>query len=543
MILTRRLLWLSVLPVLLVFPPSSALQAAATSVETAVGASTGKGHGLDDRVIEHKLKNGMTLLMVERHQTPVLSINLIFGVGGANEEFGMTGVAHLYEHMAFKGTRRLGTKDYARERTDLDALDRLSAQMEEVRRKLSEKGPAKGSDSTADDHPQMRELQQQFKAAQERAQQWVVGNEMALLYQRHGAVGLNASTGKDVTRYSVSLPANRLLLWAAVEADRMSNPVLREFYKERAVVMEERRLRTDDSPSGLLYEAFAAAAFQAHPYGFPTIGWASDIQSLTPAVTEQFFRAHYGPGNAVVSIVGDIDPPKVIALVEDTFGRIPPSGTPARTVTAEPPQHGERRAEVEFDAEPLLLVGYHKPGLDHPDDFVFDVIDSVLSEGVTSRLFHRLVREKRLAASVGVEANYPGVRDANLFVVSGVPLAPHTTTELEQAIYDELERLKQDPVTAQELEKVLNNLDAALVRSLRSNSGLASQLAYFQTVAGTWRYLLTARDRIAAVTPADIQRVAAKYFVKTNRTVATLVKPAGTAAPTSAKLQTGPRTP
>jgi predicted Zn-dependent peptidase len=389
----------------------------------------------------------------------------------------------------------------------------------------------------------MRELQQQFKAGQERAQQWVVGNEMALLYQRHGAVGLNASTGKDVTRYSVSLPANRLPLWAAVETDRMSNPVLREFYKERAVVMEERRLRTDDSPSGLLYEAFAAAAFQAHPYGFPTIGWASDIQSLTPAVTQQFFRAYYGPGNAVVSIVGDIDPPKVIALVEDTFGRIPPSVTPARTVTAEPPQHGERRVEVEFDAEPLLLVGYHKPGLDHPDDFVFDVIDSVLSEGVTSRLFHRLVREKRLAASVGVEANYPGVRDANLFVVSGVPLAPHTTTELEQAIYDELERLKQDPVTAQELEKVLNNLDAALVRSLRSNSGLASQLAYFQTVAGTWRYLLTARDRIAAVTPADIQRVAARYFVKTNRTVATLVKPAGTAAPISAKLKTGPRTP
>jgi predicted Zn-dependent peptidase len=368
-------------------------------------------------------------------------------------------------------------------------------------------------------------LRQKFKEVQERAQQWVVGNELALLYQRHGAVGLNASTGKDVTRYTVSLPANRLPLWAAIEADRMSHPVLREFYKERAVVMEERRLRTDDSPHGLLYETFTAAAFQAHPYGFPTIGWASDIQSLTPAMTEEFFRQYYGPGNAVIAIVGDINPPEVIKLVEQSFGKIPASGAPPRIVTVEPSQRGERRVEVEFDAEPILLIGYHKPGLEHPDDFVFDVIDSVLSEGVTSRLFHRLVREQRVAASIGVEASFPGVRDANLFVVSAVPLAPHTAAEVEQAIYEELERLKREPVTPRELEKVLNNLDAALVRSLRSNSGLASQLSYFQIVSGSWQYLLRARDRIAAVTPADIQRVAATYFVKPNRTVATLVKP------------------
>jgi predicted Zn-dependent peptidase len=521
MILTQRLLLLSVLSVLLSCPHTPTLRAAVGA--DLVRSTVAKTSGLEDRVIQHALKNGMTLLMVERHQVPVVSINLLFGVGGANEQFGRTGVAHLYEHMAFKGTRTLGTRNYGRERTDLEALDRLSVQMEELRRRLV----AKGGKET-DEDPQLRELKQQFKTTQDRAQQWVIGNEMALLYQRHGAVGLNASTGKDVTRYSVSLPANRLPLWAVVEADRMSNPVMREFYKERAVVMEERRLRTDDSPTGLLYEAFGAAAFQAHPYGFPTVGWSSDIQALTPAVTEQFFREHYGPGNAVVAIVGDIKPAEVIALVEDTFGRIPASGAPPRIVTSEPPQRGERRLEVEFEAEPVVLIGYHKPGLGHPDDFVFDVIDSVLSEGVTSRLFHRLVREKRLAASVSVESNFPGVRDANLFVISAVPLTPHTTVELEQAIYEELEHLKTEPVTARELEKVLNNLDAALVRSLRSNSGLASQLAYFQTVARSWRYLLTVRDRIAAVSPADIQRVAAAYFVKSNRTVATLVKPNGT---------------
>ncbi len=487
----------------------------------ASGAEDPKPKGLAERVIQHKLANGMTVLLVERHQTPVVSINLTFGVGGLNEETGRTGVAHLYEHMAFKGTRSLGTRDYARERPLLDELDRLNAAIEQLREQLRASGQ--------EDSPELQKLRLAFKEAQDRAGAIVVGNEMALLYQRHGAVGLNASTGKDVTRYTVSLPANRLPLWAAVEADRMANPVLREFYKERAVVMEERRLRTEDSPAGLLSEAFAAAAFQAHPYGFPTIGWSSDILALTPGVTEQFFRTYYGPANAVVAIVGDINPPKVLTLIEKTFGKIAGTPPPPGIVTIEPPQRGERRVEIEFNAEPVLLIGYHKPGLGHPDDFVFDVLDSVLSEGVTSRLYDRLVQEKRLAVSIGTDSGFPGVLGPNLFVVSATPRAPHTTAELEAAIYEELDRLKTEPVSAQELEKVMNNLDAGLIRSLRSNSGLASQLAYYQTVAKDWRYLLKARDRIAAVTPADIQRVAAQYLVKSNRTVATLVKPVSSA--------------
>lgn len=480
--------------------------------------------GLADRVMEHKLANGLTLLMVERHQTPVVSINLTFGVGGINEHTGMTGVAHLYEHMAFKGTQTLGTKDYERERLQLAKLDQLNAALEKARAAQPEDQTGPPAEKPPVESPTVKELREAFRQAQELAGEWVISNEMSLLYQRHGAIGLNASTSKDVTRYTVSLPANRLPLWAAIEADRMAHPVLREFYKERAVVMEERRLRTEDNPYGLLYEAFAAAAFQAHPYGFPTIGWASDIQALTPAATEQFFRTYYGPGNATIAIVGDINPSEVIPLVESTFGKIPASLPPPRVVTVEPRQQGERRLEVEFDAEPLLLIGYHKPALGHPDDFVFDALDSVLGEGVTSRLYQRLVRDKRLAASVETEANYPGVRAANLFVIGAVPLAPHTAAEIEEEIYRELDRLKTEPVTDKELEKVLNNLDALLIRTLRSNAGLAGQLAYFQVVAKDWRHVLNARDRIAAVTPADIQRVASQYLVKANRTVATLVR-------------------
>jgi predicted Zn-dependent peptidase len=486
-----------------------------------LGQAAAAGPSLADRVIEHRLANGLTVLLVERHQSPIVSINMTFGVGGLDERTGMTGVAHLYEHMAFKGTRTIGSRDYQQERPLLEELDRLNDQIDRLQAELADT-PADKADPAKP--KELERLRQQFMQTQERASEWVVGNEMSLLYQRHGAVGLNASTGKDVTRYTVSLPANRLPLWAAIESDRMAHPVLREFYKERAVVMEERRLRTDDSPTGLLYETFVAAAFQAHPYGFPTIGWASDIQALTPAATEAFFRTYYGPGNAVIAIVGDINPADTMALIERSFGSIPPASTPPRVVTVEPPQRGERRVTVEFEAEPIVMVGYHKPSIGHPDDPVFDVLDAVLSEGVTSRLYRRLVRELKLAASVSTDSGTPGVRSANLFLISAAPLAPHSTVELEAAIEEELTRLKREPVSPDELAKVLNNLDAGLVRALRSNSGLASQLAYFQVVAKDWRYVLASRDRIAAVTPADIQRVAAKYFTPSNRTVATLIR-------------------
>ena len=481
--------------------------------------------GLVDRVVEQKLANGMIILMVERHQTPVVSLNMTFGVGGVNEQVGQTGLAHLYEHMAFKGTRTVGTKNYEKEQPVLEEWYRVGTELEQRQRDLARRGQEKPG--SPEDRAVIERLQKRFTELQEQAGQFVAGNEMALLYQRQGGVGLNAATGKDLTRYMINLPANRLPLWAALEADRMAHPVLREFYKERGVVMEERRLRNDDSPSGLLYETFTSAAFRAHPYGIPTIGWESDILSLTPADTEAFFKAHYGPGNATIAIVGDIHPPDVMVLIEQTFGKIPSAPPQPPIVTVEPPQRGERRVEVEFDAEPSVVIGFHKPALGHPDDYVFDVIDAVLGDGLTSRLYTNLVREKRIAASVNSDSNYPGVRSPNLFVLSATPLAPHTTAEIEAAIYAELERLKTEPVSAKELEKVLNNLDADLVRALRSNGGLASQLALYQTVAGDWRYVVKARDKIATVRPADIQRVAAEYFTKSNRTVATLVKKAG----------------
>ena len=485
-----------------------------------IGVLFAASPSLADRVIEHKLANGLTILMVERHQTPVVSINITFAVGGINEQVGQTGLAHLYEHMAFKGTRLVGTTNYEKEKPILDELASVGTELDQRERDVA----AKGGAATADERAAIESLQKRFLDLQAQASRYVVGNEMALLYQRHGGVGLNASTGKDVTRYMISLPSNRLPLWAAIESDRMANPVLREFYKERGVVMEERRLRNDDSPNGLLFETFTSTAFRAHSYGIPTIGWGSDILSLTPAATEAFFKAHYGPDQATIALVGDINPKETIALIEQTFGKIPAAPPPPPLVTVEPEQRGERRIEVEFDAEPAIVIGYHKPGLGHPDDDVFDVIDAVLSDGLTSRLHQTLVLEKRLAVSVGSDASHPGVRAPNLFIFTATPLAPHTAAEVEAAVYEEIERLKREPVASKELEKVLNNLDADLIRGLRSNSGLASQLALYQAVAGDWRYILTSRDKVAAVTAADVQRVATQYFTKSNRTVAVLVK-------------------
>ena len=469
---------------------------------------------LEDRVVEHRLANGLTLLLMERHQAPIVAVNLTYKVGGVYEHNGITGVAHLYEHMAFKGTRTIGVTDAEKEKPVLEELDRLAEAV--MAEKL--KGPAA-------DQTRLAALRKRFVEVEAQAQQFVVPAELATLYQRNGGVGLNATTGKDVTRYFLSFPANRLPLWAAVESDRMANGVLREFYKEKKVVLEERRQSTDNSSNGRLHEAFAAAAFLAHPYGQPVIGWPSDLEALSRTQTEAFFQTYYGPVNAVLAVVGDIKPKEVIALVENTFGRIPARPPAPPVLTEEPPYSGERRVEVEFSAEPQLLIGYHKPSASHPDDDVFDVLESLLSEGRTSRLYKRLVQEKQLALNISAFSDYPGAQYPNLFVISAAPRAPHTTTEIEQAVYEELDRLKREPVSPHELQKILNQVDAAQVRALRSNSGMASRLAYFQAISGDWRETFKRRDRIAKVTPDDIRRVAAQYFTKSNRVVATLVKP------------------
>lgn len=475
---------------------------------------------LDGRVVERTLDNGLRVLIVKRSAVPTVSFNLTVRVGSVDEPGGQSGLAHLFEHMAFKGTETIGTSDFAQERPLLEELDRLEADLQRARH-ASGKG----------DEERETEVRRRIEDAQARARSVVVPNEYGALYDRHGAVGFNASTGADLTRYTVSLPANRLPLWMALESDRFRRPVFREFYTERDVVLEERRMRVENNPVGKLYEALFAAAFTAHPYRVPTIGWSSEVTALTAPEARTFFASHYGPENSVLAIVGDVDVDDAFTRVADAFGAIPPRPAPAPNATREPPQEGERRIEVEHDAQPQLVVAYHRPGIEDPDDPVFDVIESLLSSGRRSRLYAELVSARQVAVAASASADEPGARYPSLFVLDAVPRAPHTLEDVESALWEQIERLQREPVSDRELARVVNRLDADLVRSLQSNAGLASQLAYFQTVAGDWRYVLTIRDRVAAVTPKDIQRVASTWFVKSNRTVARLVRPARTKTP------------
>jgi predicted Zn-dependent peptidase len=470
------------------------------------------GAGLADRVREHSLKNGLKLLLVERHTSPTVAAWIRFRVGGVDERSDERGLAHMLEHMLFKGTKTLGTTDFAAEKPLLDKIETTAQQL------LAEKAKgAKGDQALAD------RLQKELKELEAEAGKYVVKEEFADLYAKNGGVGYNAFTSKDGTTYLINLPANKLELWAAIEADRLQNAVLREFYTERDVVMEERRRSYEAEPEGKLWEMFLATAFVAHPNGQPVIGWGSDIAFLTRTKAEEFFHRYYAPNNAIIAIVGDIDPDKTIALVEKYFGSIPP-GTPVPPVEVEEPvQAGEKRLEVVGDAGSQLLIGYHKPTLPTPDDYIFDVIDMLLSDGRTSRLYKKLVVEKQLVTDISA-FTAPGHRYPNLFIVGATPQEPHTIQEVEAAIYDELERLKTEPVTERELQQILNKLEYEEVRQMVSIGGLARNLTEYEAIAGSWRYLIDHRQKVATVTPADIMRVAQKYLTKENRTVGFITK-------------------
>lgn len=473
------------------------------------------GAGLEERVREHTMKNGMKLLMVERHTSPTISAWIRFRVGSVDERSDERGLAHLLEHMLFKGTRTLGTTDYAAEKTLLDKIEE-TAQLLMLEQAKRDKGDA----------ARIAELRKELDRLEAAAGKFVVKEEFAQIYAKNGGAGYNAFTSRDGTTYLINLPSNKLELWAVIESDRMRNAVLREFYTERNVVMEERRRSAEAEPMGKLWEAFLAMEFVAHPYGQPTIGWMSDIEYLSRTKAEAFLHKYYAPNNAIVAIVGDIDPDATIALVERYFGAIPPRVPVGPVMVEEPTQSGEKRLEVVGDAEPQILIGFHKPTYPNPDDYVFDVIDMLLTEGRTSRLYKKLVVEKQIATEVG-SFTAPGSRYPNLFILDAATRAPHTIQEVERAILDELERLKKEPVTDRELQQILNRLESQEVRQMGSNGGLARNLTEYEATTGSWRYLIEHRKKVAAVTAADVARVARHYFVEENRTVGFITRKEG----------------
>jgi len=465
-----------------------------------------------------RLDNGMRFLLVRRGTAPVFAAILRFRVGSADDRSGETGLAHLFEHLAFKGTSLIGARDPDAERQILDDIDRTVRDLQ-----------AEIDKGDAADPSRLEALRERLKTLQKRGAELVEKDEFSDIFTSNGAAGLNARTSPDLTSYYVSLPSNRLELWCLMESARLRDPVLREFYSERDVVMEERRYRIDNDPQGKLYEQLLLSAFSAHSYRVAAVGWMSDLQRLTRPQAETFRHLYYVPNNAVGAIVGDIDPGAAEALLRRYFDAIPKGPAPPPSATVEPPQAGERRVTVEFDAEPQILIAYHKPGLQHPDDPVFEVLDGVLSSGRTGRLYRRLVTEAQVASSV-TTFEAPGQRFPNLYAIGAEPRAPHTTQEVERAVLEELERLRDEPVGEDELKKIRGQLEADAIYALRSSTSLAGLLSFYEILTGDWRNLVRRNEALKMVTAAQVQEVARRTFTPSNRTVAVLARPATDAA-------------
>jgi predicted Zn-dependent peptidase len=467
---------------------------------------------LGKRVKKYELDNGIRLLVLKRTGSPTFSAYIRFLVGSSDEEIGQTGTAHILEHMLFKGSEKIGTTDFAKEEKVMLEVEKLGEELDIEKRK------GDGADTK-----KIGKLKKKIAKKLKDQRKHIVKDEISSIYQRNGGSGFNAFTSKDTTTYLIKLPANKLELWAWMESDRLRSPVLREYYAERDVVMEERRRSVDNSPGGTLYEQFLGAAFYAHPYGIPIIGWESDISLLPKRHVRNFLKTYYSPNNMAICIVGDVEPDEVYKMIKKYFEKIPRQEIPERIGTKEPKQLGERRVEVLYDASPQVMIGYHKPSLPHKDDYTFDLITAILTEGRTSRLYSSLVDEKGLAVSVSAWTG-PGDRFDNLFSLHAVPRSPHTTAEVEEAIYAEFERLKTEPVSKKELQKVINNIDADYIRQLRSNSGLAHYMSSYEILTGDWRYMERYSEEIKKITAKDIMETAKKYLTKENRTVASLVK-------------------
>ncbi len=381
----------------------------------------------EKHVLVKKLPNGLTAIVCQRPDSaPVFSFNTNVDAGSVQDPMGKTGLAHMFEHMAFKGTDTIGTKNYSAEKVALAKVEKAYAAY------LHERDKPVGRDEA-----KLKQLEKAWQDGIKDAQQYVVPNEFGEIIERNGGEDLNASTSDDNTEYHYSFAVNRLEIWAYLESERFIHPVFREFYKERNVVIEERRMRTDSNPIGRLVEQFIAEAFAAHPYHRPTIGYLSDLNSFSATDAEAFFNTYYIPSNMVVAVAGDVDP----------------------------------------------------------------------------------VRDKKIASQAAGFTNFPGGKYPHLFCFFAFPMPGHKPEETGQAIQAELERLKKEDISDDELKMVKTRAKANLIRGLDSNEGLASSLAIYQTLYGDWRELFHTVDRIEAVTKADIRRVANQVFVPTNRTV------------------------
>ena len=463
----------------------------------------------EQRITTKVLPNGLTLIICERHDAPVFSYSTFIDAGDVNDPSGESGLAHMFEHLAFKGSTEIGTTDYAAEKVALEKVEAANNAYEAEYLKPVGRDPQK-----------LVELKKAFVDAQTEAHKYVIPNQFTDVAERNGAEGLNAETGLDNTMYFWSMPENRLELWAWLESSRLADTVPREFYKERDVVIEERRMRTDSNPEGRLFEQFLATAYVAHNYGRSGIGWPSEVSQITATEAMDFHKVYYVGSNIVIAVVGDVKSSDAMPVLEKYFSRVPGGPKPEEMTTVEPKQFAEKTVAIREASQPIYIEGYHRPDFRDPDDAVYDAISDIMSNGRVSRLYRSLVRDQQIAAAAEGVSPYPGDKYPSLFVFFAVPLPGHTPAEMRDAIHKEIDKLKAGDVTDDELAMFKTRTRADLLRGLADNQGLANSLAEYQTRYGDWRQLFLQLDRVDKVTKADIRRVANQVFVPSNRTEA-----------------------
>lgn len=448
------------------------------------------------------LENGVRVVLYNRGSAPVFAGAVVVRVGGSDEQPGQTGISHLFEHMAFKGTRTIGTKDYAREVQLLERLEQLAARS------------GAGQNLTAEQRAEWEALHKELRSV------WVQ-EDFSRRYEQEGAVGQNATTDKEFTKYFVNLPRSAFEFWCKMEADRLSNPVLRQFYQERDVVQEERRMRSEDDPGGRLYELLLGVAYQRHPYRAPVIGYEQDLRTLTATQLEAFRRRYYTPRNIVVSIVGRVDLERDLPLIRQYFGALPAADAPQRSIMPESRQEGERRVSVRMPASPQIVIAYKKPNYPDPDDAPISVMAEILSGGRVSPLYTELVKRRQLAAGVSHEEG-PGVAYPNLVMFSATVRAPHTTDAVLQAFDAVIAKFRRNGPTAEQLEIAKRSIAMEYLGHMQSNQSLALDFASSELVFGSWRASVEWYDQMSRVTVEDVKRVAEKYLVPELRTIGTV---------------------
>ena len=471
-------------------------------------------HGQDLKSFEQRitvkvLPNGLTLVLCRRPEAPVFSYTTFIDAGDVDDPSGESGLAHMFEHLAFKGTSQIGTTDYADEKVALAKVEAANDAYEAEYLKPGGGSPQKLSD-----------LKKAFLAAQADAEKYVIPNQFTEVAEENGANGLNAETSLDDTQYYWSMPENRLELWAWMESSRLADAVPREFYKERDVVMEERRMRVDSDPIGRIVEQFLATAYVAHNYGRSDIGWPSEVGQITATEAMAFHKKYYGGGNIVVAIVGDVDAKTELPILEKYFSRVPGGPKPEEMTTVEPAQFAEKSLVIREQTQPFYIEGYHRPSYRDPDDAVYDAISDILSNGRVSRLYRSMVEQQQIAAEAAGFSPFPGEKYPSLFAFYAYPLPGHTPAEMRDAIHKEIEKLKTTDVTDEEVQMYKTRTRADLLRGLADNQGLANSLAEYQARYGDWRELFLQLDRVDKVTKADIRRLANQVFVASNRTSA-----------------------